>query len=119
MCKEWIVPQNLIKAQGYYEGKTKIWLPKALTQNKVSRKPLQEEGSQQEIQSKTLKMKQQITVSSSGLPKEQKGKWVLKTQPNVQVLAQSTKGVQLSLDKPPKRATWQEKGKWVSKPSSI
>ena len=31
-CKEWLVPQHLIKAQGYYEGQAQIWLPKALKQ---------------------------------------------------------------------------------------
>ena len=32
-CKECIIPQELISAQGYYEGQTKLWLPKALVHN--------------------------------------------------------------------------------------
>lgn len=30
--REWIVPQALLTEQGYYEGDTKLWLPKALVQ---------------------------------------------------------------------------------------
>ena len=51
--------------------------------------------------------------------KEQKGKWVLKIQPDVQDSAQSTKRVPLPLDEPPKKATWQEKEKWEPKLSSL
>ena len=80
-CKEWLVPQNLIKAQGYYEGKAQIWLPKALKQNPTGKR---EEKPQQDDQSKAQKKKQLISVLSS---KEQKGEWVLKIQPDVQVSA--------------------------------
>ena len=45
-CKEWIVPQNLIKTQGYYEGQAQLWLPKALIQRQPSRKFSQEEEPQ-------------------------------------------------------------------------
>ena len=44
--EEWIVPQDLIKAQGYYEGQSQIWLPKALMKNQVSSKISQEEKPQ-------------------------------------------------------------------------
>ena len=42
-CKEWLVPQNLIKAQGYYEGKAQIWLLKALKKNPTGKRTSKEE----------------------------------------------------------------------------
>ena len=45
-CKEWIVPQELINAQGYYEGQARIWLPKVLMQNQKSSTLSQEDRPQ-------------------------------------------------------------------------
>ena len=51
--------------------------------------------------------------------KAQKGNCILKIQPDEQVSAQSTKGVQLPLNKPPEGGTRKEKGNWVPKLAPI
>ena len=40
--EQYIVPNDLIKAQGYYHGQTKLWLPRALLESQAGQsKPLQ------------------------------------------------------------------------------
>ena len=115
-CKEWLVPQNLIKAQGYYEGQAQIWLPKALKQNPTGKSPSKEEEQRQDGQSKAQKKEQPISMLSS---KVQKETWILKIQPDEQVSAQSTRKVQLPLDKPSKGGIRKEEGNQVPKPAPI
>ena len=93
-----------------------IWISKALKKNPTCKRTSKEEEPRQDDQSKAQKKKQPISVLSS---KAQKGNWILKIQPDEQVSAQSTKGVQLPLHKPPEGGTRKEKGNQVPKPAPI
>ena len=67
--QEWIVPKNLIEAQGYYEGNAKVWLPKSLLQSQTSHLPFPEQRPQE---SKPKQLWRPITTSSNNVTPVQK-----------------------------------------------
>ena len=100
--KRWI-PKVTLQEQGYYKGQTKIWLPKQMRRTSANlQKPM--------VQSKT----HQHTLTK-GPTYEWRPKKVATKISTATAMLQATSQLSAFNPQPPRKATRQEKGKWVPK----
>ena len=79
--QKWIVPEDLIQAQGYYEGNKQLWLPKSLLHSQLS---YQRFSKEEPWQPKTTQQWRPVTSSIKPQVNQtrfanQELKWVPKT----------------------------------------
>ena len=103
--KRWI-PKETLQVQGYYRGQTKIWLPKKMLSNSAN---MQKKMDPSKIQQHSLN-KPTKTQTHAWRPKQ-----VATTLSTATATLQNTSQLPAFNPQPPRKATRQEKGKWVPK----
>lgn len=122
------IPKRILQEQGYYEGNTVIWLPKKLPQSSIVRQTQKVSATATKGQQYVWKPKQgtkQPAKEQAARPKVSKHLWrpkqaVTQTSiPTAESPAVSTSKQTTSRTTPQRKATREEKGKWVPKMVNI